>query len=299
MRTLKRLLAAMLCVCLLAGSLVFSGAAADAKEPNPTQLSAPVVTVTKADGLTVSEVTFDFIPDDAQDAAGASPVFTDFDKDAVVNGSVILFSELCAFTGKPTAYDAQDGLLTVALFGKDGAAGVKMLNIAEELYADAKPYTADMNRLMNAEVGQILQYAFSFPQGLLKGSDAQSAAASFRTAGRDVQNIPVLKVELFGTKYYQGLDRLDAFANKIGLGDTSKWPGATVEKLVKLYVSATEDMVEGRNSFKAIVLMAAASILSAFSVPVLIPFAVRYFRAIQSAAHAFDPNWSLLKIFSK
>ena len=67
MKTMKRLLAMLLCVCLLVGTSAVSGSASDATKT--VELPDAVMTVTRAEERTVYELTLDFIPDDADSTA--------------------------------------------------------------------------------------------------------------------------------------------------------------------------------------------------------------------------------------
>lgn len=245
MKITKRIAAVLLSVCLIAGTLVFAGSAAEKKT---VVLHEPVITVTKAEKLTVFELTVDFYPDiDAEEKTGEpaaaaepdEPVFTDFDPDAVIDGYIMFMpygmpsfsimgqaaandikSDLVvsAFTAKPTAYNAKDGELTLELFAQDKSAGAKMFTLRQE----SKLLSEDgvLDDITNGVFASYFIPAFSFPQGLLRNAEAESGAYDcVLSLSNPVQNGPTLTGDYYGWLSSRILNRF--------FGKLTDWDGRT------------------------------------------------------------------------
>ena len=295
MKTTKRLLAALLCVCLLVGTLAISGSAADA--PKTVALPNPVVTVTRAEELTVYELTFDFIPNTAESDA---PVFTGFDADAVVQGEVelIISPPFAAFTAKPTAYDAQEGLLTVSLYDEEGNEGFKMMKMSEEIDESAF-FGADDAIVLNYKrfaedaidlVGSYILYAFQFPQGLLTGDNVQSEAGGFALHSCSIRNMPLRKVDILNETFYIKYSILTSrIVDSIQKHD---WVESLLIKFFETFINGLLGDTNSRLNISIIWSIVSYLLLLPFRLPTII----RVFRAVEAVAREYDPQWSFGKL---
>lgn len=296
MKTMKRALALLLCVCMLTGTLVLTGAAEDKQQ---IELNQPVVTVTKADGLKVFELKLDFYPDENAESA-AAPVFTDYNKDAKIDGKVVWASSsgkgtaISTFTAQPVAWDAEDGVLTVSLSDANGNAGTKLFVLRQTPMYEASnenvQLLVDQYRDM---LPDMLSFVFDFPQGLLQGDGAENAAAGFEILGNAIQNIPAMEVKVYGNGIFKRLDRIidwgfklaNKYVEKHGKVDVTKWPGSMIYKLFVKFGEELDNGVVIENgkahinwNFTTVVVLGVGV---AFVGPSVIPFAFRLMHATQ------------------
>lgn len=157
MKSLKRLTAILLSIAMLTTLFIMPAAAEDAQ----IELNRPSITVTKAQGDTVSEMTLDFTPAWMGAENAMSLDCADFGKKLTffVDMNAVRIAE---FLLQPTAYDAETGVLTVSVLNKDGRIGAPLY---------------DVGYIKNHILHSIYTYSLSIPEGLLYNSVDRSVNA--------------------------------------------------------------------------------------------------------------------------
>ena len=229
MKTIKRVFALLMCVCMLTGTFVLTGAAEDKKQ---IELNRPAVTVTQSEQLKVFELKLDFFPDGADPAACA---FTDFDKDAKITMDVVFlpYSEKGSLTFqryivKPTAFDAADGVLTAELCDrKEGKPGVALFmpqaKTVDCKSEDMREFQTVINK--NFFGHSMFGFRFSFPEGMLYAADAASAAGTPMIRADEVNAIPVYERVVFSKLFIRTVGALND--KWIEMRDTHKYSVVT------------------------------------------------------------------------
>jgi SAM-dependent methyltransferase len=136
----------------------------------------PSITVTKADGEVIREMTLDLSPD-ATDA----PMFLDCaDVSKTITFSVRFssFLDVAEITLQPTAYDAETGILTVSVLGAEGQEGCTLF---------------DCGAIMNGYPMSVYLYRLQIPAGMFfnsRNEKIRNAETGRSYYLRSIENMP-------------------------------------------------------------------------------------------------------------
>lgn len=279
----KKTLCILLCFVLLGSAWTFSCAATE-EEISADQIyfiGTPSVQVARAQGTTVYTLTVRYSVPLAESPDGEdTPILTAFDPALCVHVDVLaLDTPIAAYTAKVAALDPAEGEMTLDLFAQDGTAGAPMFCLGMP-----NPYVYALNGSMQIVPTDVMfAYRFTFPQGLLRGENAVSAAVEREL---DVGDLPVFEQPLIDMRLVTGT--VDLLRKVVQFPLLLKLLNRILERIIKR-IDKLENMKE-RNPFKWIGMLL-------YGLPTLvlvIPIGAHVFQVIQSALGVFGASWATL-----
>ena len=279
-KMLKKVFCVLLCLC---AAMQFSAvcAAAQTGEAQPYYLGTPEIRVTQADGCTVTQLTVSFNvalrePDD-----GAVPILTQYDASIPVEITVLaLQTPVAQYKAHISAYDPFTGTVVLDVFDPDGKPGAAMVCLGMiNPYAYALDGTKEM-----LPTGALFGYRFSFPEGLLFGANAVSAALEREL---DVRDLPIYEDSLVSERLVTGsIDFINKFSRSDRVDNLRqrmlRQIGERLDRLIAM---------NDRNPFK----WAGLFFYGLPTVAVALPVLIHLFVVLHGALGLFGANLQVLR----